>query len=634
MKPRFKSKILIAALFVVQLFFLCTAVNAAKESKDINVTFNSIKIQVNGVDVNADNILYNGTTYAPLRKVAELCNKEVIWDAATNTANLVDKEGSVAGITDVIYVTTKCGQKPELPSTVKAVLTNGIIKDVSVKWDTVDTQTPGEKVVRGAISGSDVKAIAVVTVEEKKASIVSIEDINVSIEQYSSYTLPKKVTATFEDGTQSDVEVIWDTDKVDTIKTGTFTVEGTVKGYPSKVKLNLTINPVRELLTVKDIAKFSKSVVYIETYNKYGTILASGSGFIVSSDGKVVTNFHVIDDADDIKVFLEDGTQCEVEGIFNYNEKTDIAVLKIKGTDFTPLILGDSSLVELADSVVAIGNPQNYKNTISTGIISGLDRDNDRGGQTDIQFTAGITYGSSGGALFNMYGEVIGITYAAYETGDLNFAIPINEVKPYIESGELKSIKDVTYAKPQAPTNVWARATMYGSVKLGWDEVYGVDYYNVYYSSTPDGNYVKLNIKVYWYKDYCIDITDLPINATRYFKITAVRNGVESDFSEVVSATTKITVPKNIKYFPEMPQVPMVQGADYVKTVYSDDDTYVSYYYENTIDVDEYVYMLKYLGFKLYAYNPQEYKFVFIRGSTAVLIECYDEYVVITGKKQ
>jgi len=630
MKTKFKY--LFITVFIAQLFFFCTAAYAAKESKNINVVFNGINIQVNGTNVNADNILYNGTTYAPLRKVAELCNKEVAWDAATNTANLIDKEGSVVGITDVVYVTTEYGEKPELPSSVKAVYSNGSIKNVNVKWDTVDTQTPGEKVVRGTISGSDVKAIAVVTVNEKKASISKIEDINVAIDQDSDYTLPKKVSASFDDGTKNDVEVVWDTDQVDTSKTGTFVIEGTVKGYSSKVKLNLTINPVRKLLTVKDISKYSKSVVYIEALTKSNIVIGSGSGFIVSSDGKVVTNFHVIDDADKIKVVQEDGTELEVEGIFNYNEKADIAVLKVKGTDFTPLILGDSSAVEIADSVVAIGNPQNYKNTVSTGIISGLDRDNNRG-QTDIQFTASVTHGSSGGALFNMYGEVIGITYAGYNTGDLNFAIPINEVKPYIESGELKTVEEVTYAKPAAPTNVWARATTYGSIKLGWDEVYGADYYNIYWSTTPDGNYTKLYQKAYWYKDYCADITDLPVNATRYYKITAVRNGVESDFSEVVFATTKITPPTDIKYFPELPTVPMVQGADYVKVDYSTDNIYVSYFYEDTIDVEEYEYMLQYLGFRIVAFDTETFEVYYMKGTTLIVIGYYDKYFVIMGEK-
>lgn len=194
-------------------------------------------------------------------------------------------------------------------------------------------------------------------------------------------------------------------------------------------------------LTVKEIAQNIKSVVYLEVLDKSGNVYASGSGFIVSSDGEVVTNYHVINGAYAARVTLEDGTQYAVDGVLGYSEDEDIAVLKLKNaSDLSPVTLGNSDNVELADSVVAIGSPEGYQNTVSTGIISGLNRKSETRNGIDLQTTAAIAPGSSGGALFDMQGDVIGMTYAGYNTGDIGFAIPINDVKAYLSGGNLTSL--------------------------------------------------------------------------------------------------------------------------------------------------------------------------------------------------
>jgi hypothetical protein len=192
---------------------------------------------------------------------------------------------------------------------------------------------------------------------------------------------------------------------------------------------------------VKEIAKKINSVVKIEVKDSTGKIIGTGSGFIVSTDGKIVTNYHVIDEAFSADVIMEDDSRKTVTGIISYSKEKDIAIIKISGS-YEALKLGDSSKIELGDNIVSIGSPKGVKNSLSTGIISGLNRDNARDGK-DIQFTAGITNGSSGGAIFNTKGEVIGVSYSGYTTsGDLGFAIPINEAKSFININTVTTFVD------------------------------------------------------------------------------------------------------------------------------------------------------------------------------------------------
>ena len=124
----------------------------------------------------------------------------------------------------------------------------------------------------------------------------------------------------------------------------------------------------------------------------------------------------------------------------SYNEKQDIAILQLaNATNLSTVSLGNSDKVEVGDAVCAIGSPEGYDNTLSTGIISGINRVNDRG--NDIQTTASITSGSSGGALFDMLGNVEGITYSGFDSaGDIGFVIPINEVKPFLATSNEKTL--------------------------------------------------------------------------------------------------------------------------------------------------------------------------------------------------
>lgn len=201
-----------------------------------------------------------------------------------------------------------------------------------------------------------------------------------------------------------------------------------INHYSADIPLEL---PSRKVQSAEQIfANFSKAVIIIGGNTKSGGF-GFGSGFLISPSGLFVTNYHVIKDEDKLSVALvgERSPQLfDVHSIVAEDPLRDIAVLKINGQNLPYVIMGNSDLVNVGQSVFALGSPQGLVNTISGGIISQI-RETERGFKY-FQITNPISEGSSGGALFNKNGEVIGITYAFYKAGqNLNLAIPINEVK-------------------------------------------------------------------------------------------------------------------------------------------------------------------------------------------------------------
>jgi serine protease Do len=171
----------------------------------------------------------------------------------------------------------------------------------------------------------------------------------------------------------------------------------------------------------------------------------AGTGFIVSSNGLIITNRHVVEDEDaSYTVFLSDGTQKSANVIAR-DTLLDIAFLDIEGEDYIPLPLGSSSNIKIGQRVISIGNALGlYGNTVSTGIVSGLSRDIEARSQnsfrterlTDlIQTDASINLGNSGGPLLDIEGNVIGVNVAiAKNAENIGFAIPIDSVKQLLES--------------------------------------------------------------------------------------------------------------------------------------------------------------------------------------------------------
>lgn len=164
-----------------------------------------------------------------------------------------------------------------------------------------------------------------------------------------------------------------------------------------------------------------------------------GSGFIIdAAKGLVVTNNHVIKDADEVRVTLSDNTILEAE-IVGHDEKTDLAVLKVKNKNhkLTEVSFGNSDKMRVGDWVLAIGNPFGLGGTVTQGIISARKRDISAGPYDDfLQTDASINRGNSGGPMFNLQGEVIGINTAIYSPSGgsvgIGFAIPANLAKPVV----------------------------------------------------------------------------------------------------------------------------------------------------------------------------------------------------------
>ena len=206
-----------------------------------------------------------------------------------------------------------------------------------------------------------------------------------------------------------------------------------------------------ELTDAENYAANVNSVVSINcsaTTNYFGQTVesaSSGSGFILTQDGFVVTNHHVIDGATSVKVTLYDGETYDAT-VIGSDSDYDIAVLKIDAAGLTPVTLGDSSLLNVGDHVLALGNPLGELTfSASEGIASSVNRTINVSGIpfNMIQVTCAVNPGNSGGPLFNAYGEVVGIVSAKYsgtasssssETVEgLGFAIPINDVLAMIE---------------------------------------------------------------------------------------------------------------------------------------------------------------------------------------------------------
>lgn len=160
-----------------------------------------------------------------------------------------------------------------------------------------------------------------------------------------------------------------------------------------------------------------------------------GTGFIISEDGYVVTNNHVVDKADDIEILLEDGEKYEAK-VIGKDPKTDLALLKIETENSLPFVeFGNSDNSEIGDWVIAIGNPFGLGHTVTAGIISAKGRILGIGNYDDfIQTDAPINPGNSGGPLFNLRGEVVGVNTAIIARGQgLGFSIPVNLTKHIID---------------------------------------------------------------------------------------------------------------------------------------------------------------------------------------------------------
>ena len=212
-----------------------------------------------------------------------------------------------------------------------------------------------------------------------------------------------------------------------------------VRSPPTSFGAPLPAGTGRRLDVPSLLAAAQPSVVSIETGSSSSAFAGAGSGFVLTADGLIVTNAHVVAGADEIRVTFDDGSveTAELVGSFPDN---DVAMVRVSGrTDLVPAHLGSSDALRVGDDVVAIGNALNLggQPSVTLGIVSGKDRSiNEPGISLDqlIQTDAAINHGNSGGPLLNARGEVVGINTAiAAEAQNVGFAIAIDSVKSLID---------------------------------------------------------------------------------------------------------------------------------------------------------------------------------------------------------
>ena len=221
-------------------------------------------------------------------------------------------------------------------------------------------------------------------------------------------------------------------------ETGETTVERAPLG--DDVTLTLTPQPQTQAHTLQTIYQENiQSIVSI--WGDAGTSYSFGTGVVLSADGYIITNTHVIEGCSSVEVVLQDDSSYEAL-LVGMDVPTDLAVLKIDAQNLHPAVFGNSDELQVGDTVVAIGNPlgQELRGTMTDGIISAINRDVDVDGYSMvlIQTTAALNSGNSGGALINEYGQVVGITnmkMSAYDdtVEGLGFAIPTTTVKTVVD---------------------------------------------------------------------------------------------------------------------------------------------------------------------------------------------------------
>lgn len=234
----------------------------------------------------------------------------------------------------------------------------------------------------------------------------------------------------------------------------------------------------------------------------------AGSGVIISTDGYIATNNHVIEGASKITVRLTDGKEYEAK-LIGTDAQTDVAVIKIEGVTLQPVTLGDSDTIGVGDAAIAIGNPLGeLGGTVTNGIISALDRQIVLENQTMtlLQTNAAINPGNSGGGLFNEQGQLIGLVVAKSSGSNvegLGFAIPVNVVKDVVDS-----IINVGYVQGRPVLGV--SVVNIDSSQLAYQ--YGVSKLGVYVAGLTEGTKAEASgLKV---GDCLIAVDDTQISST------------------------------------------------------------------------------------------------------------------------
>ena len=214
---------------------------------------------------------------------------------------------------------------------------------------------------------------------------------------------------------------------VSVITEATCVKEGTKRYSCTNVNCNYYYDESFTLQEYSSTEIYNQALKYtgeIITYDKKGQPLAQGTGFVCSSDGKIITNYHVIEGAYSATITIGNDTYT-IQSVLAYDADIDLAVLKINATGLTPAVVCKNDPVT-AETVYAIGSPRGFTATVSVGIVSYAKRVVN--GVTYVQHDADITHGSSGGPLINKYGEVIGVNAGAFGNAEINVAVFTGEL--------------------------------------------------------------------------------------------------------------------------------------------------------------------------------------------------------------
>ncbi|MDP4117864.1 MAG: trypsin-like peptidase domain-containing protein [Bacillota bacterium] len=343
----------------------------------------------------------------------------------------------------------------------------------------------------------------------------------------------------------------------------------------------------------------SASVFLIAVHNKSGEITATGSGFFIDKSGIAVTNYHVIKDASSAQIMTIDGKTYDVDYVRGYDQNRDIAVLQIKGSDFPSVKIGNSDNIKNGQKIYCIGSPIGLDNTITEGLISNVSRTIEN--KEYIQISAPISPGSSGGAVFNDSGEVVGITSASAEEGqNINLAIPINSIYDIswvlkkslaeLATGNVKKSEVITYYKENSKIPDYTSV-----VGVEKEDTYDDDNY-YYYQYALDED--QFNAYVTYLSENGFSLTSKQIDAGAGKYIYYMSDGVNS-----VAIAADTTENKAIVAIQKKSSAPN-------KSSSSDNSTA---YYEGT-SAPTYTYLIgreckkveKGDGFKTYTYDYEE----------------------------
>lgn len=224
--------------------------------------------------------------------------------------------------------------------------------------------------------------------------------------------------------------------------------------------------------TAAQIAKEQTSaIVVIEPLDESGNVIGQGSGFIVTPGGAIVTSLHVAQGAAALRVKLANGDVYKTVEVVAFDELKDIAIIHIRGFRLPVVALGDSDFVRQGENVIAISSPEGLANSVTTGVVSGMRRLETH---RVFQITAPISKGSSGGALFDEQGMVIGMLTATMQSGqNINFAVPINYARGIISDEITIKLSQLPalYSSTEVTTGQSAGAGVRGNADLVKDRL-------------------------------------------------------------------------------------------------------------------------------------------------------------------